>query len=61
MFEDLQLLEQYKAGRVGRSLEHGKTAIIDCDRLLSFCVKGGEIGRRYQGPDRLEIAYQPPR
>src|SRR5271169_3058796 len=61
MLEDLQFLEQYKAGRVGRRLEHGKAAVVDRDRLLSLCVEVGEIGRRYRGPDNLETPHQPPR
>ena len=48
MLEDLQLLEQYEAGRVGRRLEHGEAAIVDRDRLLLLGLERFEIGGRDQ-------------
>ncbi len=61
MLEDLQLLEQYKAGRVGRRLEHGVAAIVDCDRLLFLGHECFEIASPDQSPGRVETGGQPPR
>ena len=50
ILEDLELLEQHEAGRIGRRLEHGKAAIIDADRLLHLGLEGCEIAGRDQSP-----------
>src|SRR5262249_685431 len=60
MLEDLQCLEKYKTGRVGWGLEHGKAAVVDCDRQLPLGFERREIIGRDQRPGRLEIPGQPP-
>jgi hypothetical protein len=44
LFDDLQLLEKDKAGRIGRRLQHLEAAIANGDRLLTLGLKGFEIG-----------------
>jgi hypothetical protein len=44
VLEDLQLLEQHEAGRIGRRLEDREAAVVDRDRLLNFGRAGCQIG-----------------
>src|SRR5258705_7299153 len=61
MLEDIQLLQQDEASRVGRRLEKGEAAIFDRDRLLNFSRKGCEIGGRYQRSGCPTPLREPPR